>query len=276
MSWRLYVDIGNTAVKLGVPGPHGWRTVTRHENAEFVEDIELPDLELPEDEIRQRIEAQAAVGILPLVQAAMAQMPPPEALVVVCSNAQIDGVIGKVAAELGLPWRRLGKDFKHKIKSRYNLVQLGQDRLANLVAALDAYEPPLVVVDAGSCTTIDAVDASGMHLGGAILPGQRAMVESLSSAAPHLTAALQRPKLPKGFVGVNTAEALAAGIILALGGAVSHALDAMCDALGTDEPLVLLCGGDAESVEAFTGGEIDEFLTLTGLRLADEAAYPPP
>src|SRR5665811_755312 len=49
--------------------------------------------------------------------------------------------------------------------------QVGADRLVNAVAAIAKYGTPCIVVDFGTATTWDAIDAEGRYLGGTIAPG---------------------------------------------------------------------------------------------------------
>lgn len=58
--------------------------------------------------------------------------------------------------------------------------QLGADRWAALIGARMLFDGALVVVCAGTATTIDALDADGRFLGGYILPGVELMMESLA------------------------------------------------------------------------------------------------
>ena len=48
---------------------------------------------------------------------------------------------------------------------------MGADRVVNAVAALDRYKGSLIVVDFGTATTFDVVDADGTYRGGVIAPG---------------------------------------------------------------------------------------------------------
>ena len=59
--------------------------------------------------------------------------------------------------------------------------EVGADRLVNTVAAHDRYKGPLIVVDFGTATTLDVVDADGNYCGGVIAPGDQ------SVAAPRCT-----------------------------------------------------------------------------------------
>jgi type III pantothenate kinase len=56
--------------------------------------------------------------------------------------------------------------------------EVGADRIANGVAALAVHDGPVLVVDFGTATTVDVIDASGAYIGGAIAPG----VETVSAS----------------------------------------------------------------------------------------------
>ena len=59
--------------------------------------------------------------------------------------------------------------------------KLGVDRFLAMLAALERFpNPPLLVIDAGSAVTFDVIDAKGMHQGGLIMPGIRALRESFA------------------------------------------------------------------------------------------------
>src|SRR5574340_217159 len=57
--------------------------------------------------------------------------------------------------------------------------EVGADRIVNAVAAIAAFGSPVIVVDFGTATTLDVVDASGSYLGGAIAPGIETSAEAL-------------------------------------------------------------------------------------------------
>jgi type III pantothenate kinase len=53
-----------------------------------------------------------------------------------------------------------------------NIKRLGADRALNLVGASTKTKNDLIVIDAGTATTIDYLDSSKNHIGGIILPGK--------------------------------------------------------------------------------------------------------
>ena len=53
-----------------------------------------------------------------------------------------------------------------------NKERLGVDRVLNLIAASKKTENDLIVIDAGTATTVDYLDSKKRHLGGLILPSK--------------------------------------------------------------------------------------------------------
>ncbi|MDX8377652.1 MAG: type III pantothenate kinase [Mariprofundales bacterium] len=63
---------------------------------------------------------------------------------------------------------------------------VGADRLVNAAAAKDEFGAPVIVVDCGTATTFDLVDASGAYSGGLIIPGAETALEALCQRAARL------------------------------------------------------------------------------------------
>jgi type III pantothenate kinase len=88
--------------------------------------------------------------------------------------------------------------------------EVGADRLVNAISAHQRYGGPLIIVDFGTATTFDVVDASGNYAGGVIAPGI-----NLSQEALHMAAAkLPRVAIckPDRVIGKGTVEAMQSGI----------------------------------------------------------------
>ena len=64
--------------------------------------------------------------------------------------------------------------------------EVGADRVCNGVAAIALYGPPLIVVDFGTATNFDCINARGEFVGGAIAPGMATAAEALISRAARL------------------------------------------------------------------------------------------
>lgn len=150
---------------------------------------------------------------------------------------------------------------------------LGADRVANAVAAA-ALHPgePLVVIDAGTATTVDVVlPAEGAgekprFLGGAIAPGVGTMVRALSCHTAQLPAVPLEP--PARAVGRNTVEALQNGCVRGYRGLLQELLSGMEAECGCRLHPVLT-GGDAPLLTRLMPepGSFDPLLTLRGIAL---------
>jgi type III pantothenate kinase len=104
-----------------------------------------------------------------------------------------------------------------------NPAQLGCDRFAAAIAG-HALAPgrAIVVANCGTATTIDAITADGVFLGGMILPGLGLMASSLARNTAQLPQIAQDGKLPAGFAD-NTDDAILSGCLAAQSGAIEHA-----------------------------------------------------
>jgi len=145
---------------------------------------------------------------------------------------------------------------------------LGADRWANLLGARDLLGAvDVVVVDAGTAVTVDALRADGRHLGGAILPGLRAARAGLGAAAPALPAAGE----PSGLPAETTSEAIGAGSLTGLAGAIERVAREVGRPL--DEPAWLITGGDTDTLRPWLDPcwRQEPLLTLRGLNVALES-----
>ena len=138
-------------------------------------------------------------------------------------RVQLEYVLQRCLAELQPEWFASLPALAGITNGYRNPAQLGCDRFAAAIAG-HALEPglPVVVVNCGTATTIDAVTADGMFLGGMILPGLGLMASSLARNTAHLPQIAQDGKLPDGFAD-NTDDAILSGILAAQSGAIEHA-----------------------------------------------------
>jgi type III pantothenate kinase len=147
--------------------------------------------------------------------------------------------------------------------------EIGADRLVNAVAAFDRFRGACVVVDFGTAITYDPVSAEGEYLGGIISPGVEISLEALTSRA----AALPRIDLvpPRQLIGKSTIEGIRSGVIYGFAGGVDAIVGRLLDELGQDTGLIAT-GGLARAIvpHCRTIHEVDDLLTLTGLRLLHE------
>lgn len=88
--------------------------------------------------------------------------------------------------------------------------EVGADRLVNAVAAHTRYAGPLIVVDFGTATTFDVIDADGRYCGGVIATGINLSLEALHRAAAKLPrVAVERPSQ---VIGSSTVTAMQSGV----------------------------------------------------------------
>ncbi len=164
----------------------------------------------------------------------------------------------------------VGPGIKTGLNLRYeNPREVGADRIVNAVAAIEQYGGPLVVVDFGTATTFDCVDAKGNYLGGAIVPGIGISTEALYQRASKLPR-IELEK-PKKVIGRNTVHAMQAGIIFGYAGQVDGIVGRIRLEMEA-EPKVIATGGLAELIasESSSIQEVNPWLTLEGLRLIYE------
>ena len=143
--------------------------------------------------------------------------------------------------------------------------EVGADRVANCVAALERHPGPLVVVDFGTAINFDAVSAAGEFVGGAIAPGLEVSVNALGERAARLFGI--ELATPPAAIGKNTAENMPTGAIFGFAGLVDGMVRRFAGELGSLS--VIATGGLAGLVTPHceTVDEVAPWLTLDGLRL---------
>ena len=155
--------------------------------------------------------------------------------------------------------------------------EAGADRLANALAASVEFGGPAIVVDLGTSTNFDLVDADGAYIGGAIAPGMGLSLEALVGRASKLPRIELRR--PPSAIGTNTVHAMQSGTVLGYIGLVSGLLTALRGELVERSPsgarvTVIATGGythqpwlrDVPGIDA-----VEPDLTLRGIRYAWQA-----
>ena len=159
----------------------------------------------------------------------------------------------------------VGPGLKTGMPIKYdNPHEVGADRIVNGVAAYEALGGPVVIVDFGTATTIDVVDAGGAYLGGAIAPGLETSAEALFAKAARLSKVDLED--PGAVIGKNTRSSVQAGLLLGEAARVDGLVRRVWSELGV-ETRVLATGGLAERMAPLceTITDVDPDLTLKGL-----------
>lgn len=118
--------------------------------------------------------------------------------------------------------------------------QVGLDRLMAATAATQKLGGgDLVVIDAGTAVTIDAV-SNGNFLGGTISPGSQTEFEALREKAEQLPL-INEYQLPENAIGKSTCEAIQSGVLLGQAGSITHI--ARMIAAELHQPKIVATGG---------------------------------
>ena len=129
--------------------------------------------------------------------------------------------------------------------------QMGVDRWVALIGAWLEFGDAALVVDVGTAVTIDALDESGRHLGGQILPGLDSMSRSLGTSTSDIPVVKRHAAAFASDVGIfaaSTADGVRQGAGNAIAGAIERARSVL--AAAGHAPVLVLTGGDAPRLSA--------------------------
>jgi type III pantothenate kinase len=151
---------------------------------------------------------------------------------------------------------------------------VGADRALNVIAAHAKHAGDLIVIDYGTATTFDLVDANGAYKGGIIAPGINLSLDALVNAAAKLPRiAIEAPTGNLSVVGRTTASQMQIGIYWGYVAMIEGLTVRMKHELGRPATVVAT-GGLASLFDKHTAvfDAIEPDLTIQGLGLLYDIA----
>ncbi len=246
----MAIDVGNTTILFGLL--EGEKVLASFR--------QVTDPARTAEEIGQALARDlAALGVRPEeVEAALiASVVPP---VMDALTAAVERTVGKrplvvdVDLDPGLPYEAEER--------------LGADRAVCCVAAVEKYGKPVIVLDFGTATTVDAVAADGSYLGGCILAGIRTSANALfgnTAMLPQIDLIL-----PPTVLGRDAVTQIQVGSVLGAIGSAEHLVRRTKQEMGYGEAVpVIATGGLGQLVAEHSDciDIVDADLALSGLRI---------
>jgi type III pantothenate kinase len=246
----LVIDVGNTNTKVGLCDDAGlrvsWTLTTRREQTADEYGLFIEALLRSSGAERAQVTAVAMSNVVPPVQQALEWMSEQYFKV---SAFSVTGANSPIPLEVDEPR------------------EVGPDRIVSCIAARAIYGAPVIVVDLGTATRFDCVNARGAFVGGAIAPGIGVAMDALATRAARLfRVEMVRPETA---IGRNTTTNIQAGMIFGFAGLVDGLVERMKEELG-GTPAVVGTGGHAALIAgpSRTIQHVNPDLKLEGLRLA--------
>ncbi|MCR5119786.1 MAG: type III pantothenate kinase [Lachnospiraceae bacterium] len=151
-----------------------------------------------------------------------------------------------------------------------NPKEIGADRIVDAVGAYEKYGGPVLVLDFGTATTYDLVNAKGEFVAGITAPGIKISAKALwedTAKLPEIEI-----KKPSSILAQNTITSMQAGLVYGQIGQTEYIIKKVREESGLKEIQVVATGGlgsiiaqDTDMIDIY-----DRTLTLEGLRLIYE------
>lgn len=244
----LTIDIGNTAITMGLFTPEGrlqFRGSLKTDKNKTRDQIAIDLLDMFH---LYRSDLQGITG------AVISSVVPPMTSAMAGAVEQLSGVRPMIVG----PGVKTGMNILAEIHN-----QLGADIVASSVAAIQKYPQPIIVIDMGTATTFSYLSES-TYKGCVIIPGVRIAVEALSGRAaelPHISL-----EQPPSIFGRSTIDAMRSGVLYGNAAMIDGMIQRM-EAEAKPVATVVMTGGNAEMIQPHCKRKIliDENLLLDGL-----------
>lgn len=186
-----------------------------------------------------------------------------DAVMTLCSSAEL-----RVITHRDVP---MELDVEHPERTGIDRILSSWEGWARANRGADCHGVPfrsVIVAQAGTALTVDAVSRDGVFRGGAILPGLGLSLQFLAAGTDQLPwisnhLVTKSPKLP----GRNTLEAIAAGVHASLVGGARHLVQAYRSQTDWQDATVMITGGDGNLLVPYVEPPVlyQEHLVLRGL-----------
>ena len=170
---------------------------------------------------------------------------------ILCCSVINENIINSIIGELPLNIKNILKFFKTKDCQKYislayskNINRLGVDRALNLVGASQKTKNDLIVIDAGTATTIDYLDSNQNHVGGIILPGKK-IIDNIFFEI--LDFDFLEEKVKENIFSTNPRSCVENGSSMTAYSTINNVLDKMISQKEST-PDIYVTGGNAEHV----------------------------
>lgn len=146
--------------------------------------------------------------------------------------------------------------------------QLGKDRIADAIGAIELYGAPALVFDFGTATTVGIIDEHKTFIGGMIIPGVKTSLNALSNRASQLPA-IDLDK-PRHIVGKNTLECMQSGILYGTAAMIDGIIERLLPLINSNNVKLIATGGMARYIIPYCQHDIiiEEFLQFKGILVA--------
>lgn len=162
----------------------------------------------------------------------------------------------------------VSSDIKLPIEIEYQAPEnVGADRICAAVAAFDAVNSDVIVLDFGTATTFDVINSEGKYLGGVITLGIESIINTLHQKASKLPQV--NYEIPVKKIGFSTETSIQSGVFHGNIHLVNGLLDDIKFELNAADAQILTTGGLSKFIHPHIRGNTTNRpdLVLDGLQI---------